>query len=124
MELVIGGHGQGQRKWLADCKKDIGKSEINGLDCNQEDIYSCGIINGFETYVKRFGQQLQENFAEQLFEKNPDVIILTDEIGCGIVPMERRERDWREQHGRICCDLAARAKTVTRVICGIGNRIK
>lgn len=124
MELIVGGHGQGQREWLKQTGKDIGRREISGEDCEIQDIFSCGIINDFQSYVRRFSTDLKENLVEQLLIVNPEIIILSDEIGCGIVPMEKKERAWRELHGRLCCQLAGQAECVVRVICGIGSRIK
>ncbi|MGN0371423.1 MAG: bifunctional adenosylcobinamide kinase/adenosylcobinamide-phosphate guanylyltransferase [Enterocloster sp.] len=62
--------------------------------------------------------------ASWLLEKRPDRILVTDEIGCGIVPLEPFERRYREQTGRICCELAKRAEQVWRISCGLGQRIK
>jgi adenosylcobinamide kinase/adenosylcobinamide-phosphate guanylyltransferase len=62
--------------------------------------------------------------AERLIRENPDVVIVTDEIGYGIVPVDKAEREYREVAGRICTRLAAEADEVYRVICGIGTRIK
>ena len=61
---------------------------------------------------------------ESMLRSNPGLIIITDEIGGGIVPMDPKEREWREVHGRACCQLAKRADCVIRVIAGIGQRIK
>ena len=47
-----------------------------------------------------------------------------DEIGCGIVPIEAFERDYRETDGRVCQRIAAYSEEVHRVICGLGMRIK
>ena len=54
---------------------------------------------------------------------NADVIIC-DEIGCGIVPMDPFERIWREETGRAMCILAAKADFVYRLYSGIAVRIK
>ena len=64
------------------------------------------------------------HLAEMLMTQNPDVVIVTDEIGYGIVPADPFEREYREMAGRICTELAAYAKRVDRVICGIGKEIK
>jgi adenosyl cobinamide kinase/adenosyl cobinamide phosphate guanylyltransferase len=53
-----------------------------------------------------------------------DCIIISDEVGSGIVPNDPFEREYRERVGRILIKLAARAERVERVICGIGQRIK
>lgn len=54
----------------------------------------------------------------------PDCIVICDELGCGVVPLSREERDWRERTGRLCCQLAAQAERVDRVFCGIAMQIK
>ena len=50
--------------------------------------------------------------------------LYTDEIGYGIVPVDRMEREYREQTGRVCTRLAAYSEKVYRVMCGIGQVIK
>ena len=62
--------------------------------------------------------------VQQLSENNPDIIIITDEIGAGIIPIEREDRIWRETVGKVCCLLAERAETVVRICCGIPMVIK
>lgn len=61
---------------------------------------------------------------ECLLKGNEERILVTDEIGCGIVPEDPFERIYREETGRICCQLAAEARQVWRVCCGLGQRIK
>lgn len=124
MELIVGGHGQGQSEWLKASRKCDGLVEVFGENCALEDIYTCEILNDFHRYIYRFAKEIPTNFVQQLMEKNPDIIIISDEIGCGIVPMDKADREWRELHGRICCNLAQNSRKVYRVICGIGNRIK
>lgn len=50
--------------------------------------------------------------------------VVCNELGCGVVPMDAFERDWRENTGRLCCDIAAKADRVYRVCCGIPQCIK
>ena len=57
-------------------------------------------------------------------ETHPGCIIISDEIGNGIVPVNSFEREYRERTGRILVELAGRAEEVVRVICGIGQKIK
>ena len=57
-------------------------------------------------------------------ERHGDCIIICDEIGNGIVPVEAFEREYRERTGRILIQLAKKAEEVERVICGIGQKIK
>jgi len=51
-------------------------------------------------------------------------VIVADEIGCGVVPVDRNDRTWREATGRALCVLAQKSENVTRVVCGIGVCIK
>ncbi len=51
-------------------------------------------------------------------------IVMINEIGCGIIPLEKSEREWREMTGRCGCALAERADEVVRVCCGIAEAIK
>lgn len=68
--------------------------------------------------------ELEAGMARELIRTCPDRILITDEIGYGIVPIDPFEREYRELTGRICCQLAAEAKEVWRVTAGIGIRIK
>ena len=65
-----------------------------------------------------------QRLAEQIMEKNPGLVIVTTELGYGLVPVDPFERAYREAVGRICTELAACANRVDRVICGVGIRIK
>ena len=52
------------------------------------------------------------------------LVITCDEIGCGIVPIDRADENWREAVGRLCCALAQKADAVVRVIAGVPQFIK
>ena len=63
-------------------------------------------------------------YIQEIIEKNPDIILISNMIGSGIISMDPAENKWREVHGRLCCDIAARADEVYLVTCGIGQEIK
>ena len=65
-----------------------------------------------------------EGLPQELLERNPQVCILTNEVGYGVVPVEAFDRKYREMVGRVCEQLAARSEEVHRVVCGIGMVIK
>ena len=46
-------------------------------------------------------------------------IVTCSEVGAGIVPLDARERSWREAVGRMSCELASQADAVVRMVCGI-----
>jgi len=91
-----------------------------------EAIKSAGVLDHFHLLVRRWMQagKIPADETEKILSDNPDIVIITDEIGSGIVPLDVKERKWREVHGRICCQLAGRADAVFRVIAGIGQKIK
>ena len=51
-------------------------------------------------------------------------VLTADEIGCGIVPLDPFERDYREREGRFCQRAAAQAREVYRILCGLEMRLK
>ncbi len=59
-----------------------------------------------------------------MIKENRKAVIISNEIGYGIVPIDKFERRYRELTGRICCEIAKESKEVHRVICGIGTIIK
>lgn len=66
----------------------------------------------------------QEDYQELLPMLLQKEVIICNEVGCGVIPMEESERNWRETVGRACCELAKKAQSVIRVQCGIGTTIK
>ena len=105
MKLVIGGAFQGK---LDFAKKMTGKET--------------GWADG-AAVLKETGTA-PEAELEELLQKNPEICIVTNELGYGVVPIEPFDRKWREKTGRICTELAAKADSVTRVVCGIGILLK
>lgn len=120
MILYIGGAGHGQEEI---CERETG---FLPLALTPEEALRAKAIASFHLLTKRIleeGGKPQE-FARQLVNENPEAIICTDEIGSGIHPMDHAERVWREETGRALCILAAHAQKVSRVCCGIAQRIK
>lgn len=62
--------------------------------------------------------------AEKLLNENEKLVVVSDEIGYGLVPIDAFERAYREKSGRVNCYFASEAEQVIRVVCGIGTRIK
>ena len=50
--------------------------------------------------------------------------VIATEVGGGVVPADRAEREARERAGRLNCLLAERADVAVRVFCGIPKAIK
>ena len=63
--------------------------------------------------------------TEQLFDilRKKEVVICA-EVGLGIVPLDKEERQIREETGRLCLRLGQEADTVVRMVCGIPTLLK
>ena len=126
MIFVTGGCFQGKQQWvLQNCQVQPFRV-ADGAVCSMEAIKSAGVLDHFHLLVRRWMQagKIPADETEKILSDNPDIVIITDEICSGIVPLDVKEREWREVHGRICCQLAGRADAVFRVIAGIGQKIK
>ena len=129
MKLVIGGAHQGKREYA---KKKYGGIEpdefqwVDGKSCSFEEVYSCRGIYHFELLMKRMMKAGEDtsHLASRIAEKNPDIVIVSTEIGYGLVPVNAFDREYREQTGRVCTQLAELSSRVDRVVCGIGVTLK
>lgn len=63
-------------------------------------------------------------FARGICASHADAVIVANEVGAGIVPIEPGERAYREGVGRALCAIAQNSESVTRAVCGIGVRLK
>lgn len=68
------------------------------------------------------GEWLSRIMSEE--EEGMTLVVLSREVGCGVVPMEEREELFRELAGRLQVELAKKANEVYRVWCGIEERIR
>lgn len=127
MRLIIGGYAQGKLEYVL-CKYDVKKGMVWDSEIPKKIESQCGlvVINHFHNWMKREIAQggCPEKEILQFVGKYPDCVIISDEVGNGIVPVDAFERAYRERTGRILVELAARAEEVERVICGIGQKIK
>lgn len=126
VKLITGGAFQGKRAFARE-RYGFKGDEITDCEClSPDDFSSLKCVYHYHLFLRR---QMKEQadvlqITKDIAAANPDLIILLDEIGCGIIPMERFERQWREAVGRVGCYLAAHAESVERVVCGCGVRIK
>ena len=59
-----------------------------------------------------------------IYEANPDIILICDEVGGGIVPLKKEDRIYWEAVGRALCCAVKKSDRVERVMCGIGQCLK
>lgn len=124
MTLVTGGAFQGKTdfaiKTLGVAVGDI----LDGENCAVDDVMRAAAVRNFERLVKRIMGDGAVDFAKRLCCENPDIIVITTEIGGGIIPIDSDSRRWREETGKACCVLAEFAENVYRINCGIPLKLK
>lgn len=117
MELYIGGFAQGKTEYVSEKWKNA-EAQLFLVNCFHDKIRE----------IMKNGENPEEYLEKLLrFEKeNPEktLVIISDEVGNGVVPIDAFERAWREEVGRCLICLAKEAKHVERVICGIGQVLK
>ncbi len=126
MWLISGGAYQGKLDYAINILGMDKEAAVDGLTCDWEELLETPLVNRFHLWIDRMLKEEKDvkGLVEELLKTNPNIIILVDELGCGIVPLEPYDRYYREVTGRICCQLASAAQEVHRVICGIGTVIK
>lgn len=134
MKFITGGAFQGKRDFAEQLLAREGVLEYETADGAAdpfEAAYSRKLVVNVQDYVRRFAghedgearEQLRE-FLDRLAEQNPGAVAVMDEIGCGIVPVGREERLWRDLAGEAAQTLAARSRDVYRVTGGLAQVLK
>lgn len=126
MDFIIGGCHQGKTQYVMDTYGYGTEDIVNGEELGSVDMNGKKCLNHFHLLVwKLLEQELPvEEYLEQIFSQNDIEVVLTNEIGYGIVPVDAFEREYRETVGRQCCKIAKRAVRVKRVVAGIAIDIK
>lgn len=134
MIFIIGGENQGKLEYLFNIsrfkKEDVVDClNVDGLKAEEILMSNRPVIYNFNNLIKELlvvyddEEKVKENI-KKMIKENRKAVIISNEIGYGIVPIDKFERRYRELTGRICCEIAKESKEVHRVICGIGTIIK
>ena len=112
MILIVGGIHSGKRTYA---RRLLGLAE-DGIA--EGVLGDAPVVAGVESLVAEFGVDGMgiSRLADMLAGKRA---VICCEVGAGIVPLDAGERAWREDVGRLCCELAERADAVVRMVCGI-----
>ena len=126
MILITGGAFQGKKAYAMEHFHLREQDMVNGVDCGETDLLQAKAVTDFQEYVRRVLKEGGDPsfLAEKLYTENPDILVITNELGSGVIPADPFDRQWREASGRAACDLAKYAAEVYRVVCGIGTVIK
>lgn len=124
MKLVIGGLAQGKLDYVLE-KYQLKMEQVwEGVlpEGTQETTI---VIHNLQHWVRERVQKEESLDVLWTFvDAHPDVIIICNEVGNGVVPMDALERTYRECTGRLLVKLANQAESVERVVCGIGQKLK
>ena len=119
MDLIIGGAYQGK---LDHAKEKYGINEADIFECSEE----CGLdsskrcIDHYELYLMHCYRSGKEPFMEF----GDDTVVIMNDIFCGVVPVDKEIRGWREYCGRAAGELTRKAVHVTRIFCGLPQELK
>ncbi len=124
MHLIIGGAYSGKLEFV---KKTYGFTPGQICDCAEAEIdFSKPCIHHLEEFVYRCITSGQDPVAR--FEANKavwqDSILICRDISGGVVPVDKVQRSWRVETGRLCQYLSANADKVSRIFCGLEQRLK
>ena len=120
MILIIGGAYQGKldfaRKQLGISEEDIHSCTAGEIDFSKQCIYK------IEEFT--YGHQDPVSYFKTNREYWDNSILICEDIFCGVVPMGAENRAWRQRTARLCQYLAGEASQVSRIFCGLEQRLK
>ena len=114
MVLIVGGMAQGK---LEFARRALGVTAWSEGALGEENC-----VHGLHLAIRALDEP--EAAVASWLEAHPDGVLICGEVGCGVTPLDRADREWRERVGRICCEIAEKADAVYRVSCGLGARLK
>ncbi|MFI3209236.1 MAG: bifunctional adenosylcobinamide kinase/adenosylcobinamide-phosphate guanylyltransferase [Eubacteriales bacterium] len=121
MRFITGGMAQGKTAFA----EQFGCPIIDDLELNIKEWMTQGMDTETEILL-RIEQEIQKISTiatpETIWMQN--VVVVSREIGCGIIPIEKQEVRWRELTGRIACMIASYADEVYKMESGIAVKIK
>lgn len=124
MILIIGGAYQGK---LDFAKTTLGIEGSQVYTCTGREIdFSLRCVDHLEEFAYACVQAGLDPIARfrESREQWRDSVLICQDVFCGVVPMDPVQRQWRQVTGRLCQYLAGEADRVSRVFCGLEQRLK
>ena len=112
--LVVGGIASGKRSYA----HSLGFADS---DMSEELSSSCPVLLDAQELVRSEDVDAASLVDTLAATKQ---VVLCQEVGSGIVPISRGERDWRDRVGALSKNLAERADAVVRMVSGIPQVLK
>jgi len=119
--LIIGGAFNNKYERLlelAENESDIFNAKTDDLNNISSKLY----IYNAHHLLKRY---TDENIVHYVLTKiNHAKIVVCNDVSCGVVPLDTNDRIYRDNVGKLCCELSKNTKIVERVYFGISKVIK
>lgn len=126
MDLIIGGAFQGKLDYA-----------MEKYHFTPEDVYLCEehtpeldlskpCINHLEEFnlaAVRAGMDPVQ-YLKSHWEDMKDTVFICMDISSGVVPLGKEMRLWRNENGKVCQYLSREASSVTRIFCGLEQKLK
>ena len=120
LDLIIGGAAQGKLAYA------LAYYGLKNADVSDGVFGGGRILYRFHLAVRGVLERGEDAQAlvEAYFDAHPDCVVICDEVGCGLVPVDVFERQYRDAVGRLCCAAAERSARVVRIFCGLHEVLK
>lgn len=125
MIIVFGGAFQGKTDFA---KKEFGLNDSDFFDCSKdfEICFDKKAIDHIEKFILHLIEEGENVF--EYFEANADnfkdKIIICEDVCCGVVPIDKQLRLYRDNVGKQMQIFCRDATDVYRVFCGLGEKVK
>ena len=120
MILIIGGAYQGK---LDFAKEIFGVIDTDVYICGEDEIdFSKRCIYKIEEFT--YGHSDPIGYFQTHRDEWQDSILILQDIFCGVVPLGAENRAWRQKTGRLSQYLSKEATQVSRIFCGLEQRLK
>ncbi|MDX9916959.1 MAG: bifunctional adenosylcobinamide kinase/adenosylcobinamide-phosphate guanylyltransferase [Gudongella sp.] len=113
MILVIGAASSGKLEYarsMGYIDSDISDGKVTELP----------VVNNLQDIVFENPSSIDALY-DKLIDKD---VVICNEVGSGVIPVDKIQREAREATGRLCIRLAERAEKVVRLVCGIPTVLK
>ena len=124
MILIIGGAYQGK---LTFAKKELNLKDSDIYTCKSREIdFSFPCIRSLEAFTLECARADVDavDYLKANKGKWQNAIFICRDISCGVVPLDAELRKWRNLNGRVCSYLSGEADRVSRIFCGLEERLK
>jgi adenosylcobinamide kinase/adenosylcobinamide-phosphate guanylyltransferase len=147
MHFVTGGHFNGKSQWVRNHYQLMDRSDYTWISAYRNESFenwlrnrnACLIVlEGVEIYLKKMiekdleMQQIIEQ-AQRLItdalnweqaNKNRDLVLIGTDISKGVVPIEKKDRLWRDITGWVYQDIVSKSEKVDVIWYGISRKLK